>query len=164
MKEWSPCEIEAYFVNKGIQKHEHFLKICGQPGIVLVDSKPVSQAKLRLDSGQFSTNHRLQELLANLSSKRMTLQHISAKLPSPLLAMVDFASRHPVTCSIDSCTICHEHPDCEIAITRLTSTEPSIHLASLNVGETFNNPAPIYSTLMPYLSLVGIYQRKKRMC
>ena len=36
----------------------------------------------------------------------MSVQLMSAELPSPLLTMVDFASRNPVTCKLEDCTIC----------------------------------------------------------
>ena len=45
VKEWSPCEVEAYFLNKGIQKAESYTKTTGNPGIVLTDNKPVFQVK-----------------------------------------------------------------------------------------------------------------------
>ena len=108
LRDWSPCEVEAYFLNKGITKAEFYTRLTGNPGIVLTDCKPVFQAKQKLDRGQFSSSRRLQDLLTNLSAKRFTLQLLSAKLPSPLLTQVDFASRNPVPCTQSSCTICSD--------------------------------------------------------
>ena len=107
-KNWPPHDIEAYFLNKGIQKHAHYIKECGKPGVALIDSKATVQAKQRMDRGEFSTSRRLQDLLYNLSSKRMSVQQISAKLPSPLLKMIDFASRNPVECLDPQCPVCLE--------------------------------------------------------
>ena len=104
----SPCEFEAFVLNKSLQRAEYFIRVTRNPGICLIDSKAVVQAKNRLDAGKFSTSRRLQDLLANISAKRMTVQHISAKIPSPLLQLVDFASRNPVKCNIKECTICEE--------------------------------------------------------
>ena len=59
LKQWSPCEVEAYFLNKGINKAEYYSRVTENPGIVLTDSKPVFQAKDKLDKGQFSSSRRL---------------------------------------------------------------------------------------------------------
>ena len=96
LKQWSPCEVEAYFLNKGIEKAEYYTRLTGNDGIALTDCKPVFQAKQKLDRGEFSSSKRLQDLLANISSKHFSLQLLSAKVPSPILKIVDFASRNPV--------------------------------------------------------------------
>ena len=70
VKSWLPCEVEAYFINQGLEKTEFYTKLTGNPGIILTDSKPVYQAKLKLDKGQFSSNRKLQSLLNNVSAKR----------------------------------------------------------------------------------------------
>ena len=108
LRQWSPCEVEAFFLNKGMEKAEHYVRVTGNPAIALTDCKPVYQAKLNLDVGKFSASPRLQSLLTNLSAKRFSIQLISAKLPSPILQMVDFASRNPVTCSLPSCSVCKD--------------------------------------------------------
>ena len=108
VKPWSPCEVEAFFLNKGLEKSEFFTKLTGNPGVILTDCKPVFQAKQKLDKGEFSSNKRLQSLLNNVSAKRYSIQLLSAKLPSSLLKLVDFGSRNPVECNLDSCTICKE--------------------------------------------------------
>ena len=100
---------------KGIEKASHFIRICEKPGIALVDSKPVVQAKEKMDRGSFSTNRRLQNLLANLSAHRMRVQYISAKLLSPLLSLIDFSSRQPVPCDILTCRICQEATEVDTA-------------------------------------------------
>ena len=112
-KGWLPCELEALSLSKGIETLAPYLKLTGNPVVALVDSKPIYQAKMRLDQGKFSTNRRLQDLLTNLSIHRVQLQHISAKLPSSLLKMIDFNSRNPVECKVESYTICQElqNPD-----------------------------------------------------
>ena len=51
----------------------------------------------------------MQDLLANLSSRSLTVQLMSAKLPSPLLTMVDFSSRHPVQCQLEACRVCQDN-------------------------------------------------------
>ena len=100
--------MKAYFLNKGIQKAESYTKATGNPGIVRTDNKPVFQEKQNLDKGKFSKSKRLQDLLVNLSAKRFSIQLMSAKLPSSILAMVDFSSRNPVQCDVPSCTICKD--------------------------------------------------------
>ena len=98
--------MEALTLSKGVDKIEHHIRISENQGICLIDSKAVVQAKKKLDNGQLSSSRRVQDLLTNLSSKRMKVQHLSAKLPSPLLELVDFVSRHPIKCSEDQCRIC----------------------------------------------------------
>ena len=91
----------ALTLKKGLDKLSPYIKVTGKPAIALVDSKPIVQAKQRMDDGKFSSNRRLQDLLANFSFLRVSIQHISAKLPSALLKMIDFNSRNPVTCEIN---------------------------------------------------------------
>ena len=71
-------------------------------------------------------------MLANISNQRMSVQLMSAKLPSPLLTMIDFCSRHPIECDTDCCTICQDI-DTETQTTFLgsvsASTDPA-HLCS----------------------------------
>ena len=105
---WSSCEIEAFALNKAVRKHEHFIKLTQNPAVALVDSKATSEAYKKLCRGEVSVGKRLQDLLVNLSSRRISIQHISAKLPSPLLTMVDFASRNPVECTSIPCSICED--------------------------------------------------------
>ena len=127
LKEWSPCEVEAFFLNKGIEKTKFYTNLSGNPSIALTDSKPVFQAKQKLDQGKFSASKRLQDLLVNLSSKRFTIQLLSAKLPSSILKMVDFASRHPVKCTHSSCTICK---DTSAAVCAVSTEYPNPMLLS----------------------------------
>ena len=140
LKLWSPCEVEAYFLNKGIEKAEYFSRVTGNPGIVLTDCKPVFQAKQKLDKGQFSASRRLQDLLTNLSAKRFTLQLLSAKLPSPLLKQVDFASRNPVNCTTSSCTICKDVlPAVVLAV---FTPIPDLTLASVSFWKDMQQSCP----------------------
>ena len=108
VKNWYPCEVEAFFLNKGIEKAAHYVRVTNNPAIALTDCKPVYQAKLKLDDGKFSASPKLQSLLTNLSAKRFSIQLLSAKLPSPILKMVDFNSRHPPKCDTAKCSICKD--------------------------------------------------------
>ena len=108
MRNWSPCEFEAYSLAQGIKKMKPFLRYVSKPSTALVDSKAVVEAVLKMEKGQFSTNRRLQDLLTNISSERLKVAHMSAKISSPILNFVDFGSRHPVECTQAHCTICKE--------------------------------------------------------
>lgn len=68
LKQWSPCEVEAYFLHKGIEKAQIKSRLTENPSIALTDSKPLFQAKQKLDRGKFSSSKRLQSLLSNLSA------------------------------------------------------------------------------------------------
>ena len=103
---WSPCEFEAYSLVQGIKKMKPFLRYVDNPSTALVDSKAVVEAIQRMERGLFSSNRRLQDLLANISSERLKVLHMSAKIASPILQLVDFGSRHPVECNNIHCTIC----------------------------------------------------------
>ena len=140
LKQWSPCEVEAYFLNKGIGKAEFYTRLTGNPGIALTDCQPVFQAKQKLDRGQFSSSKRLQDLLTNLSAKRFSLQLLSAKLPSPLLTMVDFGSRNPVQCLQGSCTICKDTMPAEILA--VTVPSPDLALASVSAWKEIQQSCP----------------------
>jgi len=114
---------------QGIEKTEFFTKLTGNPGILLTDCQPVYQAKLKLDKGQFSSNRRLQSLLSNILAKRYSIQLLSAKLLSSLLKLVDFGSRNPVLCNLESCTICKEdHAD----VLLVSVPTPNLDLGSLS--------------------------------
>ena len=140
LKEWSPCEVEAYFLNKGIEKAEYYTKLSGNPGVALTDSKPVFQAKQKLDRGEFSSSKRLQNLLANISAKHFSLQLLSAKVPSPILKMVDFASRNPVDCIQNSCTICKDKMPA--VILAVSSSAPDLSLASVSAWKDIQQSCP----------------------
>ena len=137
LKQWSPCEVEGYFLNKGIEKAEFYVKMSGNPGIALTDCKPVFQAKQKLDQGKFSSSKKLQDLLTNLSAKRFTIQLLSAKLPSSILQMVDFGSRHPVECNVPSCSICKD-----AAITVNYVETSNLSLASVNAWRDIQQSCP----------------------
>ena len=128
LKEYSPCEVEAYSLSQGVSKNSFYIKMTGEPGVCFVDSKAVYEAKQRMDNGFFSTNRRLQDLLANLSSHRLSVQLISAKLPSPLLQYIDFSSRHPVECTLPDCQVCLEAQKPDTTIMGAVLAEP--HIAS----------------------------------
>ena len=142
MKQWPPHDIEAFFLSHGIQKNQHFIRTCEKPGVAFVDSKATFQASQRLHRGEFSTSKRLNDLLANLSSKRMTIQLISAKLPSPLLAMVDFASRNPVECDVDTCNTCHELLASNTTFFGRVFSRPNSYLASIEAWRDIQQSCP----------------------
>ena len=113
MQSWSPCEVESYQLSQAVKKFKPFLRFVGTKTTALIDSRASVLAIQRLEKGQPSTSRRLQDLLVNISAENITVKHISAKLPSPILKYVDFASRHPIECDDDKCTICREskNPD-----------------------------------------------------
>ena len=113
MKDWSPCEVEAFQLSQAIKKFKPFLRFVGTKTTALIDSRASVLAVQRLENGKPSTNKRLQDLLTNISAENIKVKHISAKLASPILEYVDFASRNPVNCENDKCTICEDskHPD-----------------------------------------------------
>ena len=140
LREWSPCEVEAYFLNKGIEKAEYYTKLSGNPGVALTDCKPVFQAKQKLDRGEFSSSKRLQNLLANISAKHFSLQLLSARVPSPILKMVDFASRNPVECVQNSCTICKD--EMPAVILAVSTSIPDLSLASVAAWKDIQQSCP----------------------
>ena len=126
LKQWSPCEVEAFFLNQGIEKSAHYVRITGNPAIALTDCKPVYQAQLKLKAGKFSTSLKLQSLLTNLTAKRFSVQLLSAKLPSPILRIVDFASRHPVECNQPSCSVCKEMLSADVFSISVSQPNPTM--------------------------------------
>ena len=65
IKDWSPCEFEAYNITRGI-KMKPFFRFVETPITAMVDSKVTVQAVQQMESGQFSSSRRLQDLLSNL--------------------------------------------------------------------------------------------------
>ena len=106
MLNWSSCELEAHAINRGLKYHEHFIRITGTPSVAYTDSKSSFQCKQKIDRGEVSASKRLMDLLVNMSHMNVTLQHISATTPSPILTLVDFGSRNPVPCTHENCSIC----------------------------------------------------------
>ena len=113
MTNWSPCEVESYNLNQAVKKFLPFIRYVNTKTTVIIDSRPSVLAIDRLEKGQPSTSRRLQDLLANISAENIQVMHMSARLPSPILKYVDFASRNPVKCEQQKCTICEEtrNPD-----------------------------------------------------
>ena len=143
LRTWSPCEVEAFFLNKGIDKSEFYTKQTGNPGIALTDNKPVFQAKQNMDKGIFSSSKKLQDLLANLSAKRFTVQLLSAKIPSPILHVVDFASRNPASCDTIKCTICKDTSEPVVRAALSTTTDPNLHLMSTSAWKEIQQSCPV---------------------
>ena len=137
MKEWSACEVESYQLSQAIKKFKPFIRFVGTKTTALIDSRASVLAVQRLEKGQPSTSRRLQDLLVNISAEKIQVLHMSAKLPSPLLQYVDFASRNPIKCSNNNCTICKEMdaPDVTflgrvfINATDVTESEQAIHVS-----------------------------------
>ena len=105
MESWSACEVEAFQLSQAIKKFKPFLRFVGTKSTALIDSRAAVLAINRLENGQPSTSKRLQDLLTNISAENVRVSHISAKLPSPILEYVDFASRNPIECCLEKCTI-----------------------------------------------------------
>jgi hypothetical protein len=74
VKSWEPCEVEAYSIHHGIKHLEYWIKLTENPGVVLVDSKAVYQATKKLEKGEISASRRIQDLLVNISNKKMSVQ------------------------------------------------------------------------------------------
>ena len=94
----------------------------------------------KLDRGEFSSSKRLQHLLSNISAKHFSLQLLSARVPSPILKMVDFASRNPVECIQNSCTICKDK--ILAAILAVSSSTPNLSLASVAAWKDIQQSCP----------------------
>ena len=136
MRGWSPCEFEAFSITQGIKKMKPFLRFVEAPTTALVDSKATVQAVQKMENGQFSASRRLQDLLANLSAERIKVLHMSAKLSSPILSLVDFASRNPVECSTPGCTICKDSETPDITFfgkATISTTDPPIPSVSIPI-------------------------------
>ena len=66
----------------------------------------------------------------------MQIQHLSAKLPSPLLKMVDLNSRNPVDCNTDSCRICQEVRGADTVFAGRASSELASKVAWRDIQQT----------------------------
>ena len=147
MKDWSPCEFEAYSIAQGIKKMKPFFRFVETQTTAMIDSKACVQAVQRMENGKFSSSRRLQDLLSNLSAERVKVVHMSAKISSPLLQLVDFGSRNPVDCDNTNCTICNESTTPDVTFfgqANVTNDSPDYPLtgSSLNVWKEMQRSSP----------------------
>ena len=145
MKSWSTCEVESYNIANAIKKFKPFIRFVETRTTALMDSRASVLAVQRLEKGQPSTSRRLQDLLANVSAENIQINHISAKLPSAILEYVDYASRHPIECENESCTICSEseHPDITyFGSTNVENEEVNLPHITLNMWRDIQSSSP----------------------
>ena len=165
MRNWSPCEFEAYSISQGIKKMKPFLRFVETPSTALVDSKATVQAVQKMENGVFSTSRRLQDLLANLSAERIKVLHMSAKLSSPILRLVDFASRNPVDCSTPGCTICKDSENPDVTFfgkVSIPGTDPPIPSLSIPIWKDIQRSSPNLRRTASLLESGKIPHRKEK--
>ena len=167
MKNWSPCEFEAYSIAQGIKKMKPFFRFVETQTTAMIDSKACVQAVQRMENGKFSSSRRLQDLLANLSAERIKVVHMSAKISSPLLQLVDFDSRNPVDCDSTTCTICKESTEPDITFfgqANVTSSVPNYSLtgSSLSVWKEMQMSSPNLKRAAALLESGKIPHRKEK--
>ena len=113
VRNWSPCEIEAYTLAKGLEENSIYFRESEHPGIILSDNQNCVDCSKMLQKGLYSTSARLQSFITASQKFNVNWKHISGKLKTPLIEAADFASRNPVPCENPNCKICDfsKHPD-----------------------------------------------------
>ena len=167
MKNWSPCEFEAYSISQGIKKMKPFFRFVETQTTAMIDSKACVQAVQRMENGKFSTSRRLQDLLSNLSAERIKVIHMSAKIASPILQVVDFGSRNPVDCTLPTCTICTDSASPDITFFgKADVKEVIIPITSMSIvqflsGRKSKCQVPISSGLLHSLKAVKLLPKRR---
>ena len=77
-----------------------------------MDSKTTHQVEWRLDRGSFSSNKKVQDLLAMLSANRRSIQQTSTEVPSLLLKVINSVSHNSV--KRVTCTLCEEMKEANV--------------------------------------------------
>jgi len=85
----------------------------------------------------------MNDLLENLSALRLSVQHISARLPSPLLSIVDFASWNPVECNVPNCRIGRELMQPETSYPDKAQISLNVRLASTANWQDIQQSCPV---------------------
>ena len=106
VRNWSPCEIEAYTHVKGLEENGIYFRESEKPGIILSDIQNCVDCSKMLKKGVYSASARLQSFITASQKFDVSWQHISGKLKTPLIEAADFASRNPVECKSSNCKIC----------------------------------------------------------
>ena len=106
VRNWSPCEIEAYTHAKGLDENGIYFRESENEGIILSDSQNCVDCNQMLKRGIYSTSARLQTFVISSQKYNVVWKHISGKLSTPLIEAADFSSRNPVECKSPECKIC----------------------------------------------------------
>ena len=106
VRNWAPCEIEAYTHAKGLEENGVYFRESENEGIILSDNQNCVDCSKMLKKGVYSTSARLQTFITASQKYNVNWQHISGKLKTPLIEAADFSSRNPVVCTSESCKIC----------------------------------------------------------
>ena len=104
----------------------------------------------------------MNDLLENLLALRLSVQHILVKLPSPLLSMVDFASRNPVECSNPACRVCQEHAQSEIMFFGAAQVSPNLYLSSTTVWRDVQQSCPDLRRVLALLQAGKTLTKKEK--
>ena len=98
-----PCEAEALAIGVSIRHWQYYIRQSHHRARVLTDSHPCVLSYRKLQRGEFSSSPKVTTFLAIASRYAVEIMHI--KGASNVFS--DFASRHPIQCKSDGCSICN---------------------------------------------------------
>ncbi|XP_067664175.1 uncharacterized protein [Haliotis asinina] len=114
---WLPCELEALAIGSSVKHFSPFITASTQKAQVLTDSRPCVQAYNKLTRGEFSASSRVTTFLSTVTRYNVSVNHISGVNNIP----TNYCSRHPSSCSDQSCQVCKFiQEDAESAIRSLS--------------------------------------------
>lgn len=99
---WLPCELEALGISAAVKHFSPYIVQSKHQTRILTDSKPCVQAYDKLCRGYFSASVRLTTFLSTVSRFHVSVDHIKGEHNT----LVDYESRNPQCCQVESCQIC----------------------------------------------------------
>ena len=99
---WLPCEGEALGIKMVLEHFAPYIRESRHQTQHFTASMPCVHAFRRAKKGAFSSSVRIATFLTSISGLNVDIIHTAGKK----LTLVDYISRHPVTCKEEKCQIC----------------------------------------------------------
>ena len=159
-----PCELEALAIACSLKHFSYLIIQSEKKTRLMTDSKPCCLAYKNLLKGKFSASPKVTTFLSAASRYSVELLHISGS--SNLFS--DFASRHPVECSDDNCSVCNfvkeTYESCvgEIRVTDILSGKARVPFSTKLSWKKVQQSDPDLIRVHKYLGANSSVPKKKR--
>ena len=159
-----PCELEALAIACSLKHFSYLIIQSEKKTRLMTDSKPCCLAYKNLLKGKFSASPKVTTFLSAASRYSVELLHISGS--SNLFS--DFASRHPVECSTDNCSVCNfvketcESVVGEIRVTDILSGKAKVPFSTKLSWKKVQQSDPDLIRVHKYLGANSSVPKKKK--
>ena len=143
-----PCEAEALAIGASIKHWQYYIMQSSQRTRVLTDSHPCVLSYRKLQRGEFSSSPKVTTFLALASRHAVEVMHIKGSSN----VFSDFASRHPVQCKSEGCSICDfVNNTANASVSEVTISES---VREVTVSDIMSGKAKVpYTTKSSWLSV-----------